>query len=144
MVENFVTPSSNNPDLDTNAATPSHTPAASLISAHLEEVESKRSMLGRYPTHNPINKYSKGPMPLIQGDCPAAIFKHININLVREWEIRPGRKVLAVPFDPNVTFLETYESIRSRILTVIAEILSTQEVSVAASKPNKEPTAKRA
>jgi hypothetical protein len=76
-------------------------------------------MLGRYPTCNPINKYAPGPMPPIQDSSPMANFECIDINLIREWEIRPGRKVIAVPFDLDVTVLELHKAIRSKILTAV-------------------------
>ena len=107
-------------------------PPTSSISARLEEEETEKLTTGRNLARNPIDKYSPGPMPQIQDNSPTAVFEDIDINLVKEWELKPGGKLLAVPFDNDVMIQEAHDTIRSKILTAIAEILNAQEASVAA------------
>ena len=118
--------------------TPLSSSATFSISARLEEVETETSTFGGNPTRNPTGKYSPGPMPPIQDSSPTSIFEHIDISLIKEWESRPGGKLIAVPFDNDVMTPETHEFIRNRILTAAAEILNAQEVSVAAPRPSAE------
>ena len=117
-------------------------PPTSSISARLEEEETEKLTTGRNLARNPIDKYSPGPMPQIQDNSPTAVFEDIDINLVKEWELKPGGKLLAVPFDNDVMIQEAHDTIRSKILTAIAEILNAQEASVAAPRPSKEATKK--
>ena len=50
-------------------------------------------------------------MPPIQDSSPTAIFENIDIALVKEWELRPGGKLIAVPFNNEVTIPEAHEFI---------------------------------
>lgn len=131
------TQTSKEPATDTHTNTLARPPTSS-ISAHLEEEETEKLTTGRHPTRNPIDKYSPGPMPPIQNNSPTAVFEDIEISLVREWEHKPGGKLLAIPFDNDVNIPENHDAIRSKILTAIAEILNAQEASVAAPRPSKE------
>ena len=108
------------------------------ISARLEEVEVENLEAGGHPICNPIDKYSRCAMPPIQDSSPTAIFENIDIALVKEWELRLGGKLIAVPFDNEVTIPEAHEFIRSKILTAIAEILNAQEASIAAPRQTKD------
>ena len=108
------------------------------ISARLEEVEVENLEAGGHLIRNPIDKYLRCAMPPIQDSSPTAIFENIDIALVKEWELRPGGKLIAVPFDNEVTIPEAHEFIRSKILTAIAEILNAQEASVAAPRQTKD------
>ena len=110
----------------------------SSISNRLEEVEVENLEAGGHPIRNPIDKYSRATMPPIQDSSPTAIFENIDIGLVKEWELRPGGKLIAVPFDNSVSMLDAHDTIRSKILTAITEILDAQEASVAAPRPPKE------
>ena len=118
--------------------TPPHHSNQSSISNQLKEVEVENLKAGGHPIHNLIDKYSCATMPPIQDSSPTVIFKNIDIGLVKEWELRPGGKLIAVPFDNSVSMLDAHDTIRSKILTAITEILDTQEDSVAAPRPPKE------
>lgn len=109
-----------------------------MMSSRLEEVESANSLSGKHPIRNAIERYTAGPMPQIQDGSPTSIFDYVDIELIKEWEKYPGGKLIAIPFDNEVTFPEAHEFLRNKILTAIAEILNVQEVSVAIPKPNEE------
>ncbi|KAF8256344.1 hypothetical protein EI94DRAFT_1711771 [Lactarius quietus] len=132
-------PANNGLGLSMHAVTPPSPPSAPMMSSRLEEVENANSQSGKYQTRNAIKRYTPGPMPSsIQDSSLTSIFDHINIDLIREWEKFPGGKLIAVPFDNEVTIPEAHKFIHNKILTAIAEILNTEEVSVAIPKPNEE------
>jgi hypothetical protein len=78
----------------------------------------------------------------IQDATPTSIFDNIHLTTIKEWELCLGGKLIAIPFDPDARYLEAHESIRSRILTAVAEIVSAQEISVAAPKLSEEADSK--
>ncbi|KAF8259100.1 hypothetical protein EI94DRAFT_1707390 [Lactarius quietus] len=129
--------------LSMHAVTPPSPPSTPMMSSRLEEVENMNSQSGKHQTRNTIERYTPGPMPSsIQDSSPTSIFNHIDIDLIREWEKFPGGKLIAIPFDNEVTIPEAHEFIHNKILTAIAEILNAEEVSVAIPKPNEEVTRK--
>ena len=81
-------------------------------------------------------------MPPIQDATPMSVFNNIDLALLREWDSRQGGKLLAIPFDSDVRSRDTHDLFRSRILTAITDIITTQEASVAAPRPSKEATSK--
>ena len=76
-------------------------------------------------------------MPPIQDATPTSLFNHIDLPLLREWDSRPGGKVLAIPFDPEVRAVESHDGYRSKIFTAVTDIITTQEASVAAPRQSK-------
>jgi hypothetical protein len=130
-------PQTTDPNHGTNAPTHTSTTSSS-ISACLEEVETERALSGRGNVCNPIDKYTPSPMPMIHDSSPTAIFEHIDIELVREWEARQGGKLIAVPFDTEARDPAAHESLRNKILTAIVEILNAHKASVAALRPVKD------
>ncbi|KAH9178323.1 hypothetical protein EDB89DRAFT_1901866 [Lactarius sanguifluus] len=106
----------------------------SSISDRLEEVANDNgNSEGRSLSHDPLKKYTNGPMPPIQDATPTSVFDYIDIGLVRKWEKQPG-KLIVIPFDNEAQSVDAYESICNRILTSVAEITNSQDVSVTAPK----------
>lgn len=104
----------------------------------LEEVANDHSANGKFTARNSIDKYSLGPMPPIQDASPTSIFDNIHLATIKEWDLLPGGKVIAIPFDSDARFPESHEFLRTRMLTAVTEIISAQEISVAAPKPSDE------
>ena len=104
----------------------------------LEEAANNAPTSARSTARIAIDKYSLGPMPLISDASPTSIFENIHLATVREWDLLPGGKLIAIPFDTDARAPETHEFIRTRILTAVAEITSAQEISVAAPKLSEE------
>ena len=71
-------------------------------------------------------------MPPIQDATPTSVFSNIDLALLKEWDNHQGGELLAIPFDPNIRLPESHDFYRSRILTVVTDIITTQEASVAA------------
>ena len=118
--------------------TPVLTNKKPTISDRLEEVANDRSASDKHPARIAIDRYSLGPMPPIQDASPTSIFENIHISTIKEWEACPGGKLIAIPFDPDARYPESHEPLRAKILTAVAEIISAQEISVAAPKPSEE------
>lgn len=102
----------------------------------LEEAANDNASNGKHPARNTIDKYSLGPMPDVQDATPISIFDNIHLATIKEWDLSTGGKLIAVPFDSDARFPESHEFLRTRILTAVAEIITTQEISVAAPKPS--------
>ncbi|KAH9046658.1 hypothetical protein EDB84DRAFT_1626407 [Lactarius hengduanensis] len=108
----------------------------STMSARLEELENDISdQISRRPVKNTLDKYTRGPMPLVQDAHPTAPFDNIDRKLVEEWDDHPGAKLIAVPFDTEARDTDAHDYIRARILTAVAKITNAQEASVAAPRP---------
>ncbi|KAH9180211.1 hypothetical protein EDB89DRAFT_2061922 [Lactarius sanguifluus] len=106
------------------------------MSARLEELENDNpDHTSRRPAKNTLDKYTPGPMPLIQDAHPTAPFDNIDHKLVEEWDNHPGAKLIAVPFDTEAKDTDAHDYICARILTAVAEITNAQEASVAAPRP---------
>ena len=81
-------------------------------------------------------------MPPIQDAGPTSLFNHIDLAILKEWDDRPGGKVLAIPFNMDIKTIETHNLFRSKILTAVTEIITTQEASIAAPKPSTDTVSK--
>ena len=136
------TPIENCLGLDMQPGSPRTPPMKQSLLDHLEEVASNQANDGKHPACSAIDKYTPGPMPPIQDATPTSIFNNIDLTLLKEWDSRPGGKLLAIPFDPDVKSPETHDFFCSRILTAVAEIITTQEASVAATRPSKDAKSK--
>ncbi|KAF8261540.1 hypothetical protein EI94DRAFT_1705467 [Lactarius quietus] len=109
-----------------------------MMSARLEEAGNANSLSGKHPIHNMVERYTTGTMPPIQDCSPTSIFDYIDIDQIREWEKHPRGKLVAIPFDNDVNISEAHKFLHNQILTAVAEILNTQEVSVAIPRTNDE------
>lgn len=47
-------------------------------------------------------------------------------------------KLIAIPFDSDARYLEVHESLIAEMLTTVAEIISTQKISITAPRPSEE------
>ena len=70
------------------------------------------------------------------------LFDTIDLALIKEWDARPGRKLIAVPFNPDVRNIESHDYYHTRLVTAVTEILTTQEASVPSPRPSKDAASK--
>ncbi|KAH9016245.1 hypothetical protein EDB84DRAFT_1567349 [Lactarius hengduanensis] len=102
-----------------------------------EDANDATNTEGRHPGRNHLDKYTDGPLPPVQDATPSSVLDHIDIDLLKEWEVQPGEgKLIAVPFDTEAKTPEEREYLCNRILTAIAEITKCQDASVATPKPS--------
>ena len=66
----------------------------------------------RNATANPRDKYTKGQMPKIQDANPTAIFDLLDHSMYDEWDILPGGKLAAIPFEDEIMDIIQYEDIQ--------------------------------
>jgi hypothetical protein len=92
----------------------------------------------RNQTRDPLDKYTKALMPTIQDSHPAALYNHIDLDTISKWLNLPRGKLLATPFDTEVTFIKLHENIRNRILAAVAEITASKSVGVVSPAPSEE------
>ena len=85
---------------------------------------------------NHLDKYTNGQMPKIQDAHPTAIFDNLDLRVFDEWDILPGGKLAAIPFDDKPADIIQYETIQRRIFKAAAEITQGNQVAVAGSGPN--------
>jgi len=89
-------------------------------------------------TRNPLSKYTKGPFPPIHYAHPTAVFDHLDVNTVGEWEDLPNGKTLAQPFSPDARNLNQHPHLKSLLFAAIVEITNSHDVSICTpkAKPN--------
>ncbi|KAH9048756.1 hypothetical protein EDB84DRAFT_1556598 [Lactarius hengduanensis] len=99
----------------------------SKVSDRLEAAANSNKISGRRSkTRNLLEKYTEGPMPPVQDITPTSIYNFIDIELIRKWEVQPG-KIIVIPFNDKAYLNEAHESICNCILTLIAEITKSQD-----------------
>lgn len=128
--------------LTTQPGTPQTPPTKTTLFDRLEEAAIGQASTEKHPARNTIEKYHPGPMPPIQDTTPTSLFDNIDLALIKEWDARPGGKLIAVPFDPDVRNIESHDYYRTRLLTAVTEIITTQEASVASPRPSKDAASK--
>lgn len=136
------TPSAGNHDNPTNLLTTTNADLSfaaqpqSLIDRLLEAEERGASFGGNNPAiRDPLNKYTKGPMPLIHYAHPTAIFDHLDVNLVRNWVNLPKGKLLAQPFGADARTLSMHPQLKSLLFAAIIDITNSHDISVSAPRP---------
>ena len=87
---------------------------------------------------NPIDKYTKGPMPKVHVSDPTAALNHIDLDLLTEWEQVSGEKLLALPFGMEVWELDRHDSIKNQLLSAVAEITQGTSTEVSSPIPSKD------
>jgi hypothetical protein len=123
------------PPLDQSAALQEVITAAITKGSHLD--------IGRGPTRDPLDKYTKAPMPSIQDAHPASLYNRIDHTTIGKWITLPKSKLLAIPFDIETNNLKMHENIRNRILAAVAEITVSKCVGVVAPTPSEEALSSR-
>jgi hypothetical protein len=103
----------------------------------LLEAEERGGPLGNnnsITARSPLSKYTNGPFAPIHYAHPTAVFDHLDVNTVGEWENLPNGKILAQPFGPDARIADKHPHIKSLLFAAIVEITSSHDVSVCAPK----------
>ncbi|KAH9003918.1 hypothetical protein EDB83DRAFT_2324263 [Lactarius deliciosus] len=85
---------------------------------------------------NPLNKYTKGPMPDIHDEDPATLLKGLNKSQIRTWLKLTTGKVLTRPFNSDVNFQKNHQHIAKVLMATAKEI--TGSASIAVAPPDKD------
>ena len=88
--------------------------------------------------HDPLSKYTDALMPRVQMQRPLSLFDHMSLDVVEKWWCSPGSKLLAIPFDTEVSNPKLHNDIKGRILAAVAEITNSSTASVAAPKASED------
>ena len=110
------------------------TPQPQSIQNRLIEAEEHGNALVNTRTRNLLDKYTKGPFPLIHYAHPTAIFDNIDPNLVGDWEDLPKGKLLVQPFGPGAQSIDMHPQIKTLLFAAIVEITGSCNVSVCAPR----------
>ena len=118
-------------------------PQSKSMKERLVEAEERGNYLGGYAlnSRDPLDKYTKAEMPTINYAHPTAIFDHLDVNVVDDWENLPKGKLLAQPFGRDTQNIEKHSHLKALLFAAIVEITKSHDVSVVAPKPK--PNSKR-
>ncbi|KAH9028197.1 hypothetical protein EDB85DRAFT_2148055 [Lactarius pseudohatsudake] len=89
----------------------------------------------KFTPRNALDKYTAGPLPPVHDAHPTAVFTHIDLDLITEWESHKNDGLLAHPFDADALKSTTHEATRELIFTAVSEITKSLEVEVSAPMP---------
>ena len=93
--------------------------------------------IGSKAPTDPRGNYTKGQMPDIYDEDPAALLARIDPAQVGSWLALPTGKVLARPFDFEVRYKPNHQKLAQELAAAAKEI--TGATSVAVAPPNKDP-----
>ena len=91
---------------------------------------------GRNATRNPLDNYTNATMPKVHDAFPTSPFQYIDLNLISEWELLEGGKLLIIPFGEAAHDPKLHDVIKNRILYAVAEITQSQGIGVSAPTPS--------
>ena len=91
---------------------------------------------GRNATQDPLDNFTNAVMPKVHDDHPTALFQFIELDLISEWELLEGGKLLIVPFGDAPYEPKLHDLIKNRLLFAITEITSSQEIGISAPTPS--------
>ena len=89
---------------------------------------------------DPLDNYTNATMPKVHNAHPTSPFQYIDLDLISEWELLVGGKLLILPFGDAPHEPKLHETIKNRILYAIAEITDSQGIGISAPTPNAEAT----
>ena len=75
-------------------------------------------------------------MPKVHDAHPTSSFLYIDLDLVSEWELLDGGKLLIIPFGDAARDPKLHDVIKNRILYAVAEITRSQGIGVSAPTPS--------
>ena len=87
---------------------------------------------------DPLDKYTKGPMPKIYDEDPATLLARIDPAQIGSWLALPTGKVLAHPFDYEVRYKPNHQKLAQELAAAAKEI--TGATAVAVAPPNRDTT----
>ncbi|KAH9967693.1 hypothetical protein BJV74DRAFT_799475 [Russula compacta] len=99
------------------------------------EIHGKKKARAKANLRDPIENYTKGPMPKVHLMDLMAVLCNIDYKVIAVWEICPNEKLLIQPFSSQVLNIENYEMIKLLTFSVIIEITNTNSVVVAEPTP---------
>ncbi|KAH9007452.1 hypothetical protein EDB85DRAFT_1904930, partial [Lactarius pseudohatsudake] len=88
------------------------------------------------PFLNPLDKYTKGPMPDIHDEDPATLLEGLDRTQIRSWLNLTTGKVLARPLDNVANYQPHHQCIAKTLMAAAKEITGAANVAVA--PPNKD------
>ncbi|KAH9962194.1 hypothetical protein BC827DRAFT_1155035 [Russula dissimulans] len=91
---------------------------------------------GLGPHHDPLDKYSLGPMPTVHIAYPTAVLKNIDHKIIEMWVKHQPEKLLTIPFDSEAKNKNNHSTIAGRIFAVVTEITKANDLSVATPEPS--------
>lgn len=112
-------------------------PEQTSMRDHLAESEEYQSALttGQPNPTNPLDRFMNEDMPLVHDAHPAAIFDHIDLGTIEQWDGFPTYKLIAIPFGFEARQHPKHKGIQKRILAAIAEITNSHRAGVSAPGP---------
>ncbi|KAF8258323.1 hypothetical protein EI94DRAFT_1147020 [Lactarius quietus] len=109
---------------------------ASSVRSLAQKTSHDTSRNGRNATRNPLDNYTDAKMPKVHDAHPASPFKYIDLDLISEWELLTGGKLLIIPFGDAAHDPKLHDVIKNRILYAVAEITRSQGIGVSAPSPS--------
>ena len=103
-----------------------------------KETAARRS---NYPTktvsrRDLLKKYTEATMPAIYDATPYAPLRHMDLDLVDEWEKCPEGKLFAHPFDDDACKVDL-SSVKNKIFAAAIEITNSHRIAVSPPRPSK-------
>ncbi|KAH9047207.1 hypothetical protein EDB84DRAFT_1557744 [Lactarius hengduanensis] len=90
------------------------------------------------PFLNPLDRYTKGPMPEIHDKDPATLLKGIDKSQIGKWLVATTGKVLARPFDDVANYQPNHKNITKILMAAAKEITGAANAAVAPPTKEKE------
>ena len=131
-------------DLDTSSDantsltvdSPAQTPTTSLRNRLIAAKERGNFVnINNVFTSDPIDKYTRGPMPPVYYSHPTAALDFIDIDQVGDWENLPEGKLLAHPFGHEVRSAEHHQEIKAYLFAAVIEITQSESVGICSPRP---------
>ena len=116
---------------------PLSTSLASIRSL-VERVPREPNTTGRYAARDPLDNFTNAVMPKVHDDHPTSLFQFIDLDLISEWELLEGGKLLIIPFGDAPFEPKLHDLIKNRLLFAITEITSSQGIGISAPTPSAE------
>jgi hypothetical protein len=107
------------------------------IRDRLIEAEERESPFGNnngLTARTQLSKYTKGPFDPIHYAHPTAVFDHLDVNIVGDWESLPNGKILAQPFGLDVRSIDKHPHLKSLLFAAVVDITNSHDVSVCAPR----------
>lgn len=90
----------------------------------------------KIPRQDSLKKYTEATMPAIYDTTPYAPLRHMDLDLVDEWEKCPEGKLFAHPFDDGACKVDSH-GVKNKIFAAAIEITRSHRVAVSPPRPSK-------
>ena len=106
------------------------------IRSLVERVPRDPNTTGCTTTRDPLDNFTNAVMPKVHDDHPTSLFQFIDLDLISEWELLEGGKLLIIPFGDAPYEPKLHDLIKNRLLFAITEITSSQGIGISAPTPS--------